>query len=408
MRTLKRVAAILCSATILTGIGTAAFVANAQETVPLQDRESEFDTDVVNIIADQVYAVPGEKVAYSVYLVGNEGTDGYSGSGIVLNYDERLTPAIKEGTEDTPDVQRGIAAEGLLPTYSLNTDLHILGASTAGSMDAICTNDGEYLTTWFTVPADAKDGDTFPITLTVSRWITNKNEPISYYRINGWIKVKDSDTTSSTTTTESTTTTTDTTSSTTSSSSTTDSSSTTTDSTTTTTESTSTTTVSTTTSSTTTTDTTSVTTDSTTGSTSSTTESSTTTTSETTGSTSSKSTDSTTGSTSSTTDSSTTTTSETTASTSSKVTDSVSSDSTTSTTVSVTNTQPPVTGSTTTTTEKTTDHTTAPTTPNANDIAATTKAPGASTGDSGVAVAVTGLVLAAAAAVVSGAKRKEQ
>ena len=372
MRTLKRVAAILCSATILTGIGTAAFVVNAQETVPLKDRESEFDADVVNIIADQVYADPGEKVEYNVYLKNNEATGGYSGSGIVLVYDERLTPAIKAGTTDTPEAKRGPASENLLPTYALNLSIHSFGASTAGSMNAVCTNDGIYVTTWFTVPQDAKEGDVFPIKLTVSKWLDNKNDPISYYPISGWITVKTQDTTSSTTTTETTTstTTTETTTST--------SDSTTTDTTTST---------------------------STTDSTTSTTESTTTTTQTTTSTTETTSTtsDTETGSTSSTTESSTTT--ESTSS------DTTSTDTTTSTTETTSNTKPgtePGTEPGTLTTEKTTAHVTKPTLPDANDIASTTKAPGASTGDAGVGVAVAALALAAGVAVVSGIKRKEQ
>ena len=370
MRTLKRVAAVLCSATILTGIGTAAFVVNAQETVPLKDRESEFDTDVVNIIADQVYAEPGEKVAYNVYLQNNKATGGYSGSGLVLVYDERLTPAIKAGTEDIPEAQRGPAVDGLLPTYSLNTSIYTFAASTAGSMSAVCDNDGIYVTTWFTVPADAKEGDTFPVKLTVSRWLDNKNEPISYYPISGWIAVKKQDTTTSTTTTETTTSTT-----------TTETTTSTTDSTTTTTD---------TTTSTSTTDTTTSTTESTT-----TTTQTTTSTTETTSTTS----DTETGSTSSTTESSTTT--ESTSS------DTTSTDTTTSTTETTSNTKPG-TEPGTLTTEKTTAHVTKPTTPNADDIASTTKAPGASTGDAGVGVAVAALALAAGVAVVSGIKRKEQ
>ncbi len=337
----KKTVAAVCSAATLVTIGVTAMMANAQETLDPAEREG-LSTSVTNIIADQVYAEPGEKVTYAINIQNNQG---YSGSGFTINYDERLTPDIKEGTEDTPVTKKGPASDDLLPSTSLNLKLNIFACSTAGSTD-LDEDDGIYIRTNFTVPADAKPGDTFPMVLTVSKFIDTHNDPIEFKAFDGWIKIKAADTT--TTTTETTTTTTETTTST-------------TETTTTTTETT-----------TTTTETTTTTTETTT----STTETTTTTTETTTTSTD-------------TTSDTTTTTTETTKA---PITD------TSSTTTETT------TNSTDTNTE-TTDTTS--TTASSNKVTPGTDAPGVKTGDAGVGAAVAGLLLASAAAVAVAAKKKE-
>ena len=205
MRNLKKAAAIICTATALAGFGMAAFVVHAQETVPLSDRQGELDTDVVNVIADQVYAKAGEKVEYCIRLENNAATGGYADSGLVLTYDPKLTPEIKTGTVDTPVSEGGDATKGLKTLHTLNLDLSIFAASSIGS--ETCANDGIYLKTWFTVPSDAKEGDTFPMVLSIDKWLDQKKDPISYFKVDGWIKIKEkTDTTSSTTATTTTTT----------------------------------------------------------------------------------------------------------------------------------------------------------------------------------------------------------
>lgn len=367
MRTLKRVAAVISSAAVLTALGMTSFIANAQTTVPLSDRTSELDGEVVSIVADEVYASAGERVAFSINLADNEG---YATGGIVLTYDSRLKIQMS-ASETVPKGIPGEAAEGLAQFYAVNEKLSMASIGTEGQND--CTvPEGVYATLYFDVPADAKEGDTFPMTLKVDKWLDWKSNPVSYYPVNGWIKIANETTTSSTTTTESTTTTTE-----------------------------STTTSSTTTTESTTTETTTTTESTTTSST--TTESTTTTSSTTTESTTTLST-----TTESSTTQSTTTQSTTTESTTSSTTEST----TTSTTVTQ---QPPTpitetstTASTSDTEKNTTKAKTEPTKVNPGVIPTTTPAPGAKTGDAGVGIAAAVLTTALAAALGLSAKRKDQ
>jgi len=337
----KKTVAAVCSAATLVSIGVTAMMANAQETVDPETREG-LSTSVSNIVADQVYAEPGERVEYRIYILNNQG---YSGSGFTITYDERLKPDIKDGTEDTPVTKKGEASDDLLPATSLNLPLNIFAVATAGSTD-LDVDSGIYIRTWFTVPENAKPGDTFPMDLDVSKFIDTHNAKIDHEDFDGWIKIKAGDTT--TTTTETTTTTTTTTTETTTT--TTETTTTTTETTTTTTE----TTTSTTETTTTTTDTTSTTTDTTTTST------------------------------------------DTTSSTTETQPPIIDTDSDTDTSTTTTNT-------TTETTSGTTD--TATQAPNQN--AGTTAAPPVKTGDAGVGAAVAGLLLAGAAAVAVATKKKE-
>ena len=335
----KKTVAAVCSAATLVSIGVTAMMANAQETVDPETREG-LSTSVSNIVADQVYAEPGERVEYRIYILNNQG---YSGSGFTITYDERLKPDIKEGTEDTPVTKKGEASDDLLPATSLNLPLNIFAVATAGSTD-LDVDSGIYIRTWFTVPEDAKPGDTFPMDLDVSKFIDTHNAKIDHEDFDGWIKIKAGDTTTTTTETTTTTTTTETTTTTT------ETTTTTTETTTTTTE----TTTSTTETTTTTTDTTSTTTDTTTTST------------------------------------------DTTSSTTETQPPIIDTDSDTDTSTTTTNT-------TTETTSGTTD--TATQAPNQN--AGTTAAPPVKTGDAGVGAAVAGLLLAGAAAVAVATKKKE-
>lgn len=219
MRTLKKVAAILCGATILTAIGATAYIAYAQESVDMNDRAAELSSDSTNIVADQVYAYAGEKVAYTVNLVNNSG---YALSGIQLFYDKRLT--ISKVNADLPQASAGKAAEGLTQSYVLNEDQGLIAISTMGG--ELCKNDGVYVTVWFTVPENAQVGDKYDMNLVVDRWRDVGSTELPHQAVNGWIVVKEQGTTSSTTTSSTTTSTTTSTSETTSTSSSTTSSST--------------------------------------------------------------------------------------------------------------------------------------------------------------------------------------
>ncbi len=221
----KKTAAIICGAATLVTIGMTAMMANAQEQAVDPTAREGLSSSVTNVIADQIYAEPGEEVLYPIFIVGNKG---YSGSGVALEYDKRLTPKVKDGTEDTPVVKRGPASkvedENLSSKTTFNLDLGIWAFSTMGSED-LCTADGMYVAAYFTVPSDAKPGDTFPMTLTVDKWQDTQNHQLDREVIgDGWIKIKGETTSfteSTTTTTLTTTSTTETTTTTTESTSTT-------------------------------------------------------------------------------------------------------------------------------------------------------------------------------------------
>ncbi|MBR6107233.1 MAG: hypothetical protein IKQ39_04410 [Oscillospiraceae bacterium] len=347
----------------------------------MSERTDELDASKVNVVADQVYAKPGEKISYSINVTNNEG---FGISALALYYDPRLVPE-QGGTENEPNFDEGeiieIQGGGTLYEFaSLNKAVSVISAGTIGEKNAAVNKEGTYITFYFTVPSDAKPGDEFPMDLRVTDWETGLYVPLSFSDVDGWVKIQEESTTSSTTT-ESTTTESTTTESTTTESTTTES---------TTTEST--TTESTTTESTT---TESTTTESTT--TESTTTESTTTESTTTESTTTESTTTQSTTTESTTTESTTTGSSTTESTS------TSSDTTSSTGSTDTQTSPKTENS-----DKDTGTKSKPTETNKNPnvVPTTTQAPGAKTGDAGVGVAVAALLAAAGAAVASVSKRK--
>ncbi|MBQ8920674.1 MAG: hypothetical protein IJ060_00730 [Oscillospiraceae bacterium] len=362
----KKTVAAVCSAATLVSIGVTAMMANAQETLDPAEREG-LSTSVANIIADQVYAEPGEKVTYAINIVNNQG---YSGSGFTITYDERLTPDIKEGTEDTPVTKGGDASADLVKSTSLNLPLYIFACSTAGSQD-LNEDDGIYIRTSFTVPKDAKPGDTFPMILTVSKFIDTHNQPVDYESFDGWIKIKADDTTTTTTETTTTTTTTETT------------------------------TTTTTTETTTTTTTTETTT--------------TTTTTETETSTTTTTTETETSTTTTTTETEPPVVTTTTETEPPVVTTTTETEPPVVTTTTETETQAPITetsteapaDTTTTTTVSETDQTTASQTNPTVPPAGTTAAPPVKTGDAGVGAAVAGLLLAGAAAVAVATKKKE-
>ena len=375
MRTLKRVAAIVCSATVLAAVSVTAFIANAQETVPMKDRTSELTAGKANIVADQVYAQPGEKISYSLYVTNNTG---FAISGLALYYDSRLDAVQNdELTEidpvfDTGEITALKGGQNLYQFASLNETVSVVSAGTIGNSNAT-TEEGKYITFYFNVPSDAKPGDIFPMDVQITRWLDYEYTSLSYVDVDGWVKIPDVTETESESTTSSTTTSSTTTSSTTTSSTTTSSTTTS-----------STTTSSTTTSSTTTSDTT----------TSSTTTSDTTTSSTTTSDTTTSSTTTSDTTTSSTTTSDTTTSSDTTSS---------STESTTSTTES-TDTKP---NETSDNDRNTTLSTPKNTGANPDKVPGTTKATGAKTGDAGIGAAVAALLVAVGAATVSAAKRKD-
>ena len=183
MESIKKAAAILCSAAALAVFGAAAIPADAFETVDLQDRAGELKANMVNIIADQVYAEPGETVDFRVLLSGNTG---FTNSGIALVYDEALD-VVTEGKDD-PVTEVGNAARTLMTDDSLNTKERIIAFSSSGMINA--TEDGTLFTAHLTVPENAADGTTYPMTIEIRHFQDERQKAVTNTVIDGWIKVR--------------------------------------------------------------------------------------------------------------------------------------------------------------------------------------------------------------------------
>ena len=198
MGTLKKTAAIICSAATLAFAGLSASVF-AYDTVKLEDRASELSSGKMMYVADEVYAQAGETVEYSVYVQNNAG---YTTGGIAMYYD----PALKFVMADSIKVEceKGTGADGLTPTHSLNEEANIFGFSTMGTTN--CTYDGKVYTVKLIVPADAQPGSTYPIKLEVVEMLNQKRELVDCTTVAGWIKVPDVTATTTSTTVSNTTT----------------------------------------------------------------------------------------------------------------------------------------------------------------------------------------------------------
>lgn len=183
MESIKKAAAILCSAAALAVFGAAALPADAFETVDLEDRAGELKANTVNIVADQVYAEPGETVDFRVLLSGNTG---FTNSGIALVYDEALE-VVAEGKDD-PLTEAGHAVRSLMTEDSLNTAERIIAFSSSGMVNS--TEDGTMFTAHLTVPENAKDGTTYPMTIEIRHFQDERQKAVSHVTVDGWIKVR--------------------------------------------------------------------------------------------------------------------------------------------------------------------------------------------------------------------------
>lgn len=202
MGTLKKTAAILCSVAALAFAGVSAYSVYAYETVKLEDRADELTAGKIMYVADEVYAQAGETVDYTVYVQKNSG---YTTGGITMYYDPQLKIVMAD--EIKAYCVKGLGAEGLSMTHSLNEKASIFGFSTMGTQN--CTNDGKVYTIRFTVPDDAVPGSTYPIRLETVQMLNAKSELIDCTTVAGWIKVPDVTTTTTSVTVTNTTTTTE-------------------------------------------------------------------------------------------------------------------------------------------------------------------------------------------------------
>lgn len=195
MRTIKKAIAVLSSVAAAAVVTAGALSAFAFDPVDLKDRASEMKSGL-NLIADEVYAEPGETVLYNVYIQNNTG---YAASGIGLVYDQALSPVIKE-SNDRPDLTYGDGSYMLSKSADYSAAEHRIGVGTMGDED--CTRDGIVFTAKFVVPADAKENDEFKLTLDIDKFLNEKTDKVDYSTVDGWIRIrKKAVTTTSVTTT---------------------------------------------------------------------------------------------------------------------------------------------------------------------------------------------------------------
>lgn len=205
MRALKKVIAFVGSAAAAISLAASAMTAFAFQPVDLDDRASELKSGITNIIADEVYAEPGETVSYRVMIQNNKG---YGPSGIALTYDAALTPVL-EANGVKPSLKWGDGSYGLTKSYSINQEKHLLGIGTTGTDN--CEKDGVIYTAQFVVPADAKENTVYPMTLTIDKFLDAATDPVANNPVNGWIRVRKPVEETTVSTTKATTTTTTTT-----------------------------------------------------------------------------------------------------------------------------------------------------------------------------------------------------
>ena len=184
MRALKKVLAITCSAAAVIGMAASAISALAFDPVDLDDRASELKNGVTNLVADEVYAEPGETVSFRVMVKNNAG---YGPSGFSLTYDSALQP-VMEDNGVKPALKWGDGSYGLTKSYTLNADKHLIGFSTVGTDN--CEKDGIIYTAQFVVPANAEEGAEYPLSLKVDKFLDAKTDPVSHNDVNGWIRIK--------------------------------------------------------------------------------------------------------------------------------------------------------------------------------------------------------------------------
>ena len=183
MRTIKKAIAVLSSVAAAAVVTAGALSAFAFDPVDLKDRASEMKSGL-NLIADEVYAEPGETVLYNVYIQNNTG---YAASGIGLVYDQALSPVIKE-SNDRPDLTYGDGSYMLSKSADYSAAEHRIGVGTMGDED--CTRDGIVFTAKFVVPADAKENDEFKLTLDIDKFLNEKTDKVDYSTVDGWIRIR--------------------------------------------------------------------------------------------------------------------------------------------------------------------------------------------------------------------------
>lgn len=183
MSLLKKISMALTGAAALAICSAAAVTAYAFERVELTDRASEMKDGVLNVIADEIYAEPGETVKYQVVVQNNTG---YSSMGLGLYYEEVLPP--KKDTAGNLLIEMGNVSLGMSLISDLNETKRIV--SYGATKESLNTLNGVLYTIQFDVPADAADGTVYPLKLVMEDVFDDQQEDIPYKTVDGWITVR--------------------------------------------------------------------------------------------------------------------------------------------------------------------------------------------------------------------------
>ena len=184
---LNRIIAASCGAMLMLSNSLSASAATQM------DRRSEATEGLTSIIANQIYAEPGETVYYGINVYQNTG---FSASGFLLQYDSRLEPVMNQhGT-----VEKRNGDLGAIVLSVINPKMNQIAFGTESSEQL--PKDGEICSFAFKVPNYAKAGDIFTMRLTVDECVDYKTNAVPYTVLNGWIMIpKETTTTTRTVTT---------------------------------------------------------------------------------------------------------------------------------------------------------------------------------------------------------------
>ena len=123
--------------------------------------EASVGSDLTIGIPAKVTAKAGAKEVPVTVKLWNNPT--YSGMGVRLYYDGALKP--KTGDGDTCEHLPGEAADGMLTTCLVDVNQHLIGFAVMALKRA--SANGDLFTVYFDVPADAKPGTEYPLTLEI-------------------------------------------------------------------------------------------------------------------------------------------------------------------------------------------------------------------------------------------------
>lgn len=122
-------------------------------TIENDEQHSQFE-----FYCDTIYGEAGEEVKFDVLVANNPG---FSGCGLRLYYDKRLTPVTNGGRQ--PNLTNGPAAEGLFAMPYLTAAEYCIGFNAFGTRNAEA--DGTLFTARFVIPEEAQPGESFPMRL---------------------------------------------------------------------------------------------------------------------------------------------------------------------------------------------------------------------------------------------------